>query len=291
MLYNMDEMQTYMYGGANMKKSKVIVVTSGKGGVGKTTISANIGTSLALLGYDVCLIDADIGLKNLDLVLGLENRIVYTILDVVKGGKSPLEAVVKHKQIKKLNLLASSQIANKDLISPDDMKMIINELSKHFDYIIVDSPAGIERGFKNAVVAAQHAIVVTTPELTAISDADRVIGLLENEKFNEDRISLIVNRVKLHMVNKNEMLSPEDIRNGLAVDLLGVIPDSEEIIIATNKGIPITLEDDSKVSNIFMNIAQRIAGKENPIENDFALLKENEKRGFKLFLQKMFGGR
>ncbi|AEX84992.1 septum site-determining protein MinD [Marinitoga sp. 1135] len=274
-----------------MKKSKVIVVTSGKGGVGKTTISANIGTSLALLGYDVCLIDADIGLKNLDLVLGLENRIVYTILDVVKGGKSPLEAVVKHKQLKKLNLLASSQIANKDMISPEDMKMIINELSKHFDYIIVDSPAGIERGFKNAVVAAQHAIVVTTPELTAISDADRVIGLLENEKYDEDSISLIVNRVKLHMVNRNEMLSPEDIRSGLAVELLGIVPDSEEIIIATNKGIPVTMEDESKISKIFMNIAKRISGEENPIENDLALLKESSKTGFKGFLQKIFGGR
>ncbi|GAB6188667.1 septum site-determining protein MinD [Marinitoga arctica] len=274
-----------------MKKSKVIVVTSGKGGVGKTTVSANIGASLALMGYDVCLIDADIGLKNLDLVLGLENRIVYTILDVVKGGKSPVEAVVKHKQIKKLNLLASSQIANKDMISPEDMKMIVNELSKHFDYVIVDSPAGIERGFKNAVVAAQHAIVVTTPELTAISDADRVIGLLENEKFNEDNISLIVNRVKLHMINKNEMLSPEDIRNGLAVELLGIVPDSEEIIIATNKGIPITLEDNSKVSSIFANISERIAGKENPIENDLELLKSHSKKGLKGFLQKMFGGR
>jgi len=273
-----------------MEQAKVYVITSGKGGVGKTTISANIGSALAMRGYNVCLIDADIGLKNLDLVLGLENRIVYTILDVVKGQRSVTEALVKHKIMKNLNLLASSQIANKDMISPEDMVRIINELSKHFHYILIDSPAGIERGFKNAVVAAQHAIIVTTPDLTAISDADRVIGLLENNGYTDKNMSLIVNRIKPKMVQKNEMVSPEDIQSALAINLIGIVPDSEEIIISTNQGKPLALEDDKKMATIFNNIAARISGDMIPVEEDLKNFKENSE-GFSGFFKRVFGGR
>ncbi|MDK2946305.1 septum site-determining protein MinD [Geotoga petraea] len=251
-----------------MDNAKVFVVTSGKGGVGKTTITANLGAVLAVKGYNVCLIDADIGLKNLDLVLGLENRIVYTILDVINGNKGVMEVLVKHKFLKNLNLLASSQIANKDMISPEDMGNIISVLSKHFHYIIIDSPAGIERGFKNAISAAQHAIIVTTPDLTAISDADRVIGLLENNGYTDKNMSLIVNRLKPKMVKKKEMVSADDIKEALAIDILGVIPDSEEIILSTNEGKPLALGDKKNISRVFDNISERVSGNMIDLEED-----------------------
>jgi len=273
-----------------MKQSKIIVVTSGKGGVGKTTTTANIGVSLAQKGFKVCVIDADIGLKNLDLVLGLENRIVYTIIDIVNGNKKVKDTLVKHKTIKNLNLLASSQVANKNMVEPEDMVNIVDELTKMFDYILIDSPAGIERGFSNSIKAAQHAIVVTTPDLTAISDADRVIGLLENEGFNDNNISLIVNRIKPKMVEKKEMLSPEDIKEALAINLIGIIPDSEDIIISTNEGKPIALDPTKSVSLNFNNIASRISGDDIPIEED---IKKNniDTEGFFSFLKKMIGRR
>ena len=271
-----------------MDDSKVFVVTSGKGGVGKTTVTANVGACLALLGYNVCLIDADIGLKNLDLVLGLENRVVYTIIDVVRGNKDPLEAVVKHKLLKNLNLLASSQIANKDMVSEQDMINLVNELSKHYHYIIIDCPAGIERGFKNSIAPAQQAIIVTTPELTAISDADRVIGMLENQGFSEQRVSLIVNRLKPRMVQRDKMVSPEEIKNALAVELLGVVPDSEEIIVSTNEGNPLVLDEKNRLSVPFKNIAQRILGNPIPISEDISGSSED---GFLGFIKKLLGRR
>ena len=237
------------------------------------------------------MIDADIGLKNLDLVLGLENRIVYTILDIVIGGKKPTEAVVKHKNVKRLHLLASSQIANKDMISPEDMKQIVEELSKHFHYIIIDSPAGIERGFQNAVAPAEEILIVTTPELTAISDADRVIGLLENMHFKEDQMHLIINRVKADMVKKNEMLSPDDVKEALAIDVVGIIPDSQDVIISTNKGIPLVLEKDMPVAKSFKNIADRMTGKMIDIEEDIKILRSLNGRGFFRKLRRLFGGR
>jgi len=270
-----------------MENSKVFVVTSGKGGVGKTTIVANLGASLAKKGYNVCLIDADIGLKNLDIVLGLENRVVYTIIDVVTGNKSVMDVLVKHKQIKNLFLLASSQIANKDMVSPDDLINIVSKLSKHFHYIIIDSPAGIERGFKNAVVAAQHAIVVTTPDLTSISDADRVVGLLENQGYTENNISLIVNRIKPKLVKKNEMLSANDIKEALALNLLGIIPESEDILLSTNEGNPLSISRGNKLHVVFDNISDRILGKNIPIEKDLSGI-DHTPEGFFEFIKNLF---
>jgi len=270
-----------------MENSKVFVITSGKGGVGKTTIVANLGASLAKKGYNVCLIDADIGLKNLDIVLGLENRVVYTIIDVINGNKAVMDVLVKHKQLKNLFLLPSSQVANKDMISPEDMVNIVTNLSKHFHYIFIDSPAGIERGFKNAVVAAQHAIVVTTPDLTAISDADRVVGLLENQGYTEDNISLIVNRIKPKLVKKNEMLSANDIKDALALDLLGIIPDSEDILLSTNEGNPLSISKGSNLHIVFDNISDRILGKNIPIEKDLSQL-DHTPEGFLEFIKNLF---
>ncbi|QTA37890.1 septum site-determining protein MinD [Thermosipho ferrireducens] len=247
---------------------KVFVVTSGKGGVGKTTISANLGCVLAKQGEKVCLIDADVGLKNLDVVLGLENRIIYTSLDVIKGNVTAKEALVRHKIIKSLYLLPASQVATKEMVSPEDMKAIVNDLKPHFDYIIIDSPAGIERGFRNAAAPAETALVVTTPELPAISDADRVIGLLENFGFDENRIFLLLNKFKIHMAKKGDMLSQADVEKALAIKLLGVIPDSEEVIIATNKGIPVVLEDGMGISRSFENITRRLRGEEVPVSED-----------------------
>lgn len=252
----------------NSVKHKVFVVTSGKGGVGKTTFTANLGCTLARMGERVCLIDADIGLKNLDVVLGLENRIIYTSFDVVNGTVSAREALVKHKQLKNLFLLAASQVATKEMMSPEDMKRIVSELYEEFDYILIDSPAGIERGFRNSVAPAEAAFIVTTPELPAISDADRVIGLLENYGFTEERMFIILNKFKPHMAKRGDMLDRGDVEKALAMKILGVIPDSEEVIIATNKGVPVVLEDGVVIGRSFENIVKRLKGEEVPIDED-----------------------
>ncbi len=264
--------------------ARVIVITSGKGGVGKTTITANLGCSLAKMGEKVALIDADIGLKNLDVVLGLENRVVYTLLDVIQGRAKPQEALVRHKTLRNMYLLAASQIATKEMVSPEDMKALIKELERDFDYILIDSPAGIERGFRNAVSPAQMAIVVTTPELPAISDADRVIGLLENFGFEDENIKLVINRFKPKMVRSGDMLTEEDIRSALALDILGIIPDSEDVIVATNKGIPVVL-DGAPLASTFENIARRLQGEPVPLEED---LKVGGGGGFLEFLKRLF---
>jgi septum site-determining protein MinD len=268
----------------------VIVVTSGKGGVGKTTITANLGCALAKLGEKVCLIDADIGLKNLDIVLGLENRIVYTMIDVVNGKVSPQEALVKHKMLKNLYLLPASQIATKEMISPNDMKAIVKELIPHFDYIIIDSPAGIERGFRNAVAPAERVLVVTTPELPAVSDADRVIGLLENFGFSDEKINVIINRFKPHMVKKGEMLTTDDIKHTLSLEIIAVIPDSEDIIVASNTGIPVSLNGNSRISKNFENLARRIRGEGVPLENDFVTVSKGLIDTLKDFFSKLKRG-
>ncbi len=264
--------------------AKVLVVTSGKGGVGKTTITANLGCTLAKMGEKVALIDADIGLKNLDVVLGLENRVVYTLLDVVQGRVKPQEALVRHKVLRNMYLLAASQIATKEMVSPEDMKALVKELERDFDYILIDSPAGIERGFRNAVSPAHMALVVTTPELTAISDADRVIGLLENFGFDDDSIKLVINRVKPKMIKSGDMLTQDDIKSALALDVLGIIPDSEDVIIATNKGIPVVL-DGVPLTSTFENIARRLQGEAVPVEKD---LKVSENKGFWDFFKHLF---
>jgi len=265
--------------------AKVIVVTSGKGGVGKTTITANLGCTLAKLGEKVCLIDADIGLKNLDVVLGLENRVVYTLVDVVNGKINAQEALVRHKQMRNLYLLAASQVATKEMVSPEDMKAIAKTLYPVFDYILIDSPAGIERGFRNAVAPAEIALIVTTPELPAISDADRVVGLLENFGFSDKSMKVILNRFKIKMVKAGEMLTQQDVESTLALEILGVVPDSEEVIIATNKGLPVVLNGDMTVSKVFENIARRLKGESVPVDNDISQMSE---KGFMTFFRNLF---
>ena len=214
--------------------SEVIVITSGKGGVGKTTTTANIGTGLAKLGKKVVMIDTDIGLRNLDVVMGLENRIVYNLVDVVEGNCRLKQALIKDKRYSNLFLLPSAQTRDKSAVSPEQMRKLVDELRKDFDYILLDCPAGIEQGFKNAIAGADRAIIVTTPEVSAIRDADRIIGLLEAEELK--KIELVINRIRMDMVKRGDMMSVEDVVDILAIDLIGVVPDDESIVIATNEG-------------------------------------------------------
>ncbi len=239
---------------------EAIVVTSGKGGVGKTTTTANIGAALALLGKKVCVIDADIGLRNLDIVMGLENRIVYDIVDVVTGVCKVKQALIKDKRFDNLSLLPAAQTKDKNAVNPEQMKELINDLKKTHDYVLVDCPAGIEQGFKNAIAGADRAVVVTTPEVSAVRDADRIIGLLEAAEISEPR--LIVNRLRVDMVKRGEMMNVEDITDILAIDLIGVVPDDEEVVMSTNRGEPAVLKDQSLSGMAFRNIARRIMGED-----------------------------
>lgn len=243
--------------------SEVIVITSGKGGVGKTTTTANIGTGLALMGKKVVLIDTDIGLRNLDVVLGLENRIVYDIVDVVEGFCRVKQALIKDKRYEGLYLLPAAQTREKTAVNPKQMIKLCDELREEFDYIIIDCPAGIEQGFKNAIAGADKAIVVTTPEVSAVRDADRIIGLLEANELNNPK--LIINRVRMDMVKRGDMMSIDDIIDILAVDLLGVVPDDEKIVVSTNRGEPAITDNKSLAGQAFRNIARRILGEQVPI--------------------------
>ena len=243
--------------------ARVIVITSGKGGVGKTTTTANIGAALADKGHKVLLIDTDIGLRNLDVVMGLENRIVYDLIDVIEGRCRVSQALIKDKRCQNLVLLPAAQIRDKNDVSTDQMKELIFSLKESFDYILIDCPAGIEQGFKNAIAAADEAIVVTTPEVSATRDADRIIGLLEAAGIKNPRI--VVNRLRIDMVKEKNMLSVEDILDILAVKLLGVVPDDENVVISTNKGEPLVYKGDSLAAKAFKNIASRIEGVEVPL--------------------------
>lgn len=259
--------------------SEVIVVTSGKGGVGKTTTSANVGTGLAMLDKKVVLIDTDIGLRNLDVVMGLENRIVYNLVDVIEGSCRVKQALIKDKRYSNLYLLPSAQTRDKTAVTPEQMKKLTDELREEFDYIILDCPAGIEQGFKNAIAGADRAIIVTTPEVSAIRDADRVIGLLD---ANELRTShLIVNKLRMDMVKRGDMMSIEDVVELLALDLIGAVPDDENIVISTNHGEPLVGKD-SLAGQAYMNICRRIIGE------DVALLDLDAKGGFFSKLAKAF---
>ena len=240
--------------------SQVIVVTSGKGGVGKTATTANIGAGLAEKGHKVLLIDTDIGLRNLDVVMGLENRIVYDLVDVIEGKCRIPQALIKDKRCSNLSLLPAAQIRDKNDINEEQMKTLIEVLRKDFDYIIIDCPAGIEQGFKNAIAAADRAIVVTTPEISATRDADRIIGLLEANGIKEPK--LIVNRIRMDMVKENNMLSVEDMLDILAIALIGVVPDDESIVISTNKGEPLVYKGETLAAKAYRNIVERIEGKE-----------------------------
>ena len=243
--------------------ARVIVITSGKGGVGKTTTTANIGAALADKGHKVLLIDTDIGLRNLDVVMGLENRIVYDLIDVIEGKCRVSQALIKDKRCQNLVLLPAAQIRDKNDVNTDQMKELIFSLKESFDYILIDCPAGIEQGFKNAIVAADEAIVVTTPEVSATRDADRIIGLLEAAGIKNPR--LVINRLRIDMVKDKNMLGVEDILEILAVKLLGVVPDDENVVISTNKGEPLVYKGDSLAAKAFKNIASRIEGVEVPL--------------------------
>lgn len=241
---------------------EVIVITSGKGGVGKTTTTANLGAGLALLGKKVVLIDTDIGLRNLDVVMGLENRIVYDIVDVVEGTCRLKQALIKDKRFDGLYLLPAAQTRDKSAVTPAQMVKLCNELRDEFDFIIIDCPAGIEQGFKNAIAGADKAIVVTTPEVSAVRDADRIIGLLEANEIRNPK--LLVNRVRQDMVKRGDMMSIEDIIDILAIELIGVVPDDENIIISTNKGEPAVTDNKSQAGQAYRNITRRVLGEKVP---------------------------
>jgi septum site-determining protein MinD len=239
--------------------SRIIVVTSGKGGVGKTTTTANLGMALARRGRKVAVVDADFGLRNLDLLLGLENRVVYTAVDVLAGQCRLEQALVKDKRQPNLVLLPAAQNRTKDAINPDQMKQLVMALARAFNYVLIDCPAGIEMGFRNATVAAQEALIVTTPEIAAVRDADRVVGLLEASGIK--RIHLVVNRLRPAMVQANDMMSVEDVREILAVPLIGIVPDDEKVIVSTNKGEPLVLSENPSMAGVaFDNIARRLEG-------------------------------
>jgi len=243
--------------------AKVITITSGKGGVGKTTATANIGAALATMGQRVVCIDADIGLRNLDVVLGLENRIVYDLVDAVEGRCRLSQAMIKDKHIPDLYLIPSAQTRDKTAVSPSDMIRICDELRPDLDWIIVDSPAGIERGFKNAIAPADEVIVVTNPEVSAVRDADRIIGIVEAEEKGTPK--LLINRLNPEMVKQNNMLSADDVVDLLAIHLLGIVPEDKEVLISTNQGTPIALNDKSLAGLAYQNIARRLMGEEVPL--------------------------
>ena len=243
---------------------EVIVITSGKGGVGKTTTTANIGAGLAKLNKKVVVIDTDLGLRNLDVVMGLENRIVYNLVDVIEGNCRMKQALIKDKRYETLYLLPSAQTRDKTAISPGQMKKLTEELAEEYDYVLLDCPAGIEQGFQNAIAGATRSIVVTTPEVSAIRDADRIIGLLEKNQIK--KLDLIINRIRMDMVKRGDMMSVEDVSEILAIHLLGVLPDDEQVVVGTNQGEPV-IELDSLAGKAYYNICQRIEGNDVPLLN------------------------
>lgn len=244
----------------------VYAITSGKGGVGKTTTVANISTGLALRGNTVAVIDTDIGLRNLDLVMGLENRIVYDLVDVIEKRATLKQALIKDKKLKaNLQLLPASQTKDKSAVTPEDMITLLKEMKEQFDYVLIDSPAGIEQGFKNAVAGADKVIIVTNPELSAIRDADRIIGLLDS--YGKENPKLIINRVRPEMVKKGEMIDVDEIIDALEVELQGIVPDDEAVIISTNKGEAVIRDIESNAAKAYSNIVDRITGKTVPFED------------------------
>jgi len=244
--------------------AKIATITSGKGGVGKTTATANIGVALAALGFKVVCIDGDIGLRNLDVVMGLENRIVYDLVDVIEGRVRLRQALIKDKRQDDLYLIPAAQTRDKTAVSPQDMIRLTDELRPDFDWVLIDSPAGIERGFRNAVAPADLIIIVTNPEVSAVRDADRIIGLIEAEEKGPGK--LLINRFKPEMVRRGDMLATEDILDVLAIELIGVVPEDETVLVASNRGNPAALDDHSKAGKAFRNIARRLNGEDVPFE-------------------------
>lgn len=259
---------------------KAIVVTSGKGGVGKTTSTANIGTALALQSKKVCLVDMDIGLRNLDVILGLENRIIYDIIDVVEGRAKLHQAIIKDKRFNdQLFLLPAAQHADKNAINEEQMIELVGELKKDYDYVLIDCPAGIEQGFKNSIAAADDAILVTTPEISAIRDADRIIGLIEQTAIQAPK--LIINRIRKSMMQNGDVMDIDEITRHLSVELLGIVFEDDEVVRSSNKGNPVVLDPSHVASQGYRNIARRLLGDTVPLMT----LKE-EKRSF---WKKLFG--
>ena len=242
---------------------RVVVLSSGKGGVGKSTSTANLGTALAMLGKNVVLVDADVGLRNLDVIMGLEARVVYTSMDVIDGTIAIDKALVKDRRAKSLNLLPASQKNNKMDILPEQMKKICKELKEDFDYVLIDSPAGIEQGFQNAAIGADEALIITTPEISAVRDADRIIGLLQNMHIEE--LNLVINRLAPRMVKAGDMMDPQDIMDILSIDLIGVIPEDSEVIVSTNRGMPLVYNHNSFAGEAYNRIARRLEGEDVPI--------------------------
>ncbi len=262
--------------------ARVITITSGKGGVGKTTATANIAAALAQLGNQVVAIDADVGLRNLDLVMGLENRIVYDLVDVIEGRCRLRQAMIRDKRTDGLYLLPAAQTRDKTAVSPSDMVLVCDELRPSFDYILIDSPAGIERGFRNAIAPADEVIIVSNAEVSSVRDADRIIGLLQADEKGAPR--LIVNRIKPDMVAAGDMLAIGDVLDVLMIELIGTVPEDDQVIVSTNRGFPVVLENHSLAGEAFRNIARRIRGEEVP----FLSLQQN--RGLRGWLKKLRGG-
>ncbi|HHQ1007647.1 TPA: septum site-determining protein MinD [Listeria innocua] len=264
---------------------EAIVITSGKGGVGKTTSTANLGTALALQGKKVCLIDMDIGLRNLDVVLGLENRIIYDLVDVVEGRCKIHQAMIKDKRFDDLLfLLPAAQTTDKNAVTGEQMIELINQLRPDYDYILIDCPAGIETGYKNAVAGADKAIVVTTPEISAVRDADRIIGLLEKEDIEPPK--LIINRIRTQMMVNGDVMDIDEITTHLSIELLGIIIDDDEVIRSSNSGDPVAMLPNNLASQGYRNIARRILGESIPLMSI-----EAKKPGFFTRLKQLFGGK
>jgi septum site-determining protein MinD len=241
---------------------RIITITSGKGGVGKTTTTANIGAALAALGRSVVLIDADIGLRNLDIVLGLENRIVYDLVDIVEGTCKLRQAMIRDKRLNSLYLIPAAQTREKDAVSPQQMKTLCEELRRQFDFTLIDSPAGIEQGFRNSIAGADDVVVVTNPEVSSVRDADRIVGLVEASELPTPK--LILNRLDPALVRRGDMMSVDDVTDILAIPLLGVVPNDETIVTSTNRGEPAALDLESRAGQAFRNIAARLNGDDVP---------------------------
>ncbi|HEX5808193.1 MAG TPA: septum site-determining protein MinD [Anaerolineales bacterium] len=261
--------------------AQVITITSGKGGVGKTTAVANLAVALASEGAKVVCIDGDIGLRNLDVILGLENRIVYDIVDVIEGRCRLRQAMIRDKKLPELYLIPAAQTRDKNAVSPSDMNRLIKDLRNDFDFVLIDSPAGIERGFKNAIAAADRVLIVTNPEISAVRDADRVIGILEAEEKGPG--ALIINRLNPALVKNKDMLSADDVLDLLAVELIGIVPEDENVIISSNRGAPVAHDPKSRAGQAFRNIAKRLRGEQVPF------LDLNHTGGFWERLQRLAG--
>ncbi len=263
--------------------SQVITVSSGKGGVGKTTAVANIAVALAATGSKVVCVDGDIGLRNLDVVMGLENRIVYDIVDVIEGRCKLRQAMIRDKHLPELYLIPAAQTRDKNAVSPSDMVRLCNDLRPDVDYVLIDSPAGIERGFRNAIAAADRVLVVTNPEVSAVRDADRVIGILEAEEKHAP--ALVINRLNPSLVKQHDMLSADDVLDLLGIPLIGVVPEDETVIVGSNRGVPVAQDQKSRAGQAFRNIARRIKGETVPF------LDMERQAGIWDRLQKMAGRR